>query len=260
MTDAPTRPAADLPDAAAVRWAWLFLDTPRVDVERSWAFWAEVTGQQVSDRRGEADEFATLAPEHGEPWLKLQAVDAGRGGVHLDLDVEDVRVAADRAEALGAQRVGAVGDAVVVLRSPGGFVHCLTTWDGEAGRAGQVREGLSSLLDQVCLDVPSARWEAENAYWEALTGWTWRASDEPGYASVSAGAAMPVRILLQTLGEEEGEVRGHVDLACSDRPAAVARHVAAGAVVLEERAFWTVLLDPVGRVHCLTDRPVSPAR
>ncbi len=258
MTEATTDD--EVPGGAAVRWVWLFLDTPVADAERSWAFWSEVTGQEVVDRRGERDEFATLAPVHGDPWVKLQAVGSGRGGVHLDLDVDDVHLAAARAEALGATRVGAIGDTVVVLRSPGGFVHCLTTWDGEAGRGGQSREGVTSILDQCCLDVPRSRWEAENAYWQRLTGWAWRASDEPGYASVSAGAAMPVRILLQTLGEEDGEVRGHVDLACADRAAETERHVAAGAVVLEERSFWTVLLDPVGRVHCLTDRPPSPAR
>lgn len=239
------------------RWAWMFLDTPRADAERSWRFWSEVTGQAVADRRGESGEFATLAPLHGDPWVKLQAVDEGPGGVHVDLDVDDVHAAATHAESLGAVRVGAIGDEVVTLRSPGGFVHCLTPWHGEAA---QDREGLTSILDQVCLDVPGRRWEAENAYWTALTGWPWRESDEPGYASVSRGAPMPLRLLLQTLGEEDGEVRAHVDLACSDRRADVARHVTAGARVRAEHHFWTVLEDPVGRVYCLTARPPRPAR
>lgn len=244
-----------MPEPWTPRWVWMFLDTPRADAERSWRFWSAVTGQDVVERRGEAGEFATLAPLHGDAWVKLHAVAEGAGGVHLDLDVDDVHTAADRAESLGARRVGAIGDTVVILRSPGGFVHCLTTWRGESG---QERDGLTSILDQVCLDVPRRRWEAENAYWTALTGWTWRESDEPGYASVSAGAPMPLRILLQTLGEEDGEARAHVDLACTDRRADVARHEAAGATVRAENRFWTVLEDPVGRVYCLTDRNPLP--
>ncbi len=238
-----------------VRWVWAFLDTSRADVERSWAFWADVTGQRVGERRGQRGEFATLVPAHGGAWLKLQAVDEGPGGVHVDLDVDDVHAAADRAETLGAERVGTIGDTVVVLRSPGGFVHCLTTWRGESG---QDRTGLTSIVDQVCLDTPRARWEAENAYWTALTGWSWRASDEPGFASVSRPGA-PVRLLLQRLGEEDGPVRAHLDLACADRRADVDRHVAAGARVVAEHHFWTVLEDPVGRVYCLTDRSPRPA-
>lgn len=239
------------------RWAWIFLDTPRADAERSWRFWAEVTGQDVVDRRGEDDEFATLAARHGGSWVKLQAVADGPGGVHLDLDVDDVHAAAAHAESLGARRVGAIGDTVVILRSPGGFVHCLTTWHGESG---QEREGLTSILDQVCLDVPRAAWEAENAYWPALTGWPRREGRLPEFANADGGAPLPLRLLLQRLGEEDGPVRAHVDLACSDRATDTERHVAAGARVVAVNAFWTVLTDPVGRVYCLTDRsPQRPA-
>ncbi|WP_055815078.1 VOC family protein [Nostocoides sp. Soil756] len=239
----------------AIRWAWMFLDTPLPEAPRSWEFWADVTGQRVVDRRGADGEFATLEPRSGAAWVKLQAVVEGPGGVHLDLDVDDVAAAAAHAESLGARRIGAIGDTVVILESPGGFVHCLTTWRGASG---QERGGLTSILDQVCLDVPRARWDAENAYWTALTGWPWRASDEPGFAAVSAGQSMPFRVLLQRLGEQDGPVRGHVDLACLDRAADTERHVAAGARVRSVHPFWTVLEDPVGRVYCLTDRSPMP--
>lgn len=239
----------------AVRWAWVFLDTPREDAERSWAFWSDVTGCPVVDRRGERGEFATLSPSRGAPWVKLQAVDEGPGGVHVDLDVGDVHAAASRAEALGAVRVGAIGDTVVVLRSPGGFVHCLTTW---AGTSGADRSGSTSVLDQVCLDVPRSAWDAEVRYWAALTGWAARASDEPGFTSLVRPPELPVRVLLQRLEDDDGPVRGHVDLACADRAADVGRHEAAGASVVTKRHFWTVMRDPVGRVYCLTDRSPQP--
>jgi hypothetical protein len=87
-----------------VRWTWLFLDTPRADADRSWAFWSEVTGWRRSPTRGDREEFATLLPPLGDPWLKVQAVEDGPGGIHLDLDldVDDVHAAAAEAEALGA--------------------------------------------------------------------------------------------------------------------------------------------------------------
>ena len=239
----------------AVHWTWAFLDTPRADAERSWAFWSAVTGAPVTDRRGDHGEFATLAPVRGGAWVKLQAVQDGPGGVHLDLDVDDVHRWAARAERLGAVRVGAIGDTVVVLRSPGGYVHCLTTWHGAGG---QDRAGLTSILDQVCLDVPRAAWDPEAAYWAELTGWALVESDEPGFVALQRPPHLPVRVLLQRLDEEVGPVRAHVDLACADRAADTVRHVAAGARVVDERRFWTVLADPVGRVYCLTDRNPLP--
>ena len=238
-----------------VRRAWVFLDTPRTGADESWRFWAHVTQSRIAPARGEEGEFSTLLPTRGEPWVKLQAVADGGPGVHLDLDVDDVHETARRAEGLGAARGGAIGDTVVLMRSPGGFPFCLTTWHGVTG---QVREGLTSILDQVCLDVPRVHWASEGAFWEALTGWERRDSDEPGFAYLRRPPDIPLRVLLQRLDDEDGPVRGHVDLACADRAAEVARHAAAGAAVLDERHFWTVMRDPGGRVYCLTDRSPEP--
>lgn len=243
--------------SSSIRWAWIFLDTPAVDAAASWRFWADVTGSTLAPARGADAEFSTLLPAAGGPWVKLQAVGDPTGGVHLDLDVDDVHAEAVRAEALGARRVGAIGDTVVILHSPGGFTFCLTTHRGEEGE-GVVLAGLSTVLDQVCLDVPRAAWDAEAAFWESLTGWELRESDEPGFASLVRPAEQAVRVLLQRVEEDDGPVRGHVDLACADRAAETSRHLAAGASVVRERHFWTVLTDPVGRVYCLTDR--SPQR
>ncbi len=233
----------------AVRWMWAFLDTPARDVERSWQHWAEVTRSSLSPRRGDRGEFATLLPAAGDPWIKVQAVAEGAGGIHLDLDVDDPQAAAALAVAHGASLVADYG--YVVLRSPGGFTFCLTRSHGESR---QVRVGEPDLLDQVCLDVPSSAYAAETAFWSALTGWEWVQSDVPEFSSVRRPAQMPLRILFQRLGEMAGDVRGHVDLACHDRPATEAACVARGARVVDRRSFWSVLRDPVGRVFCLTDR------
>ena len=102
--------------ALHIRWAWLFLDTPRAEAARSWRFWSEVTGWGRSPTRGARDEFATLLPERGDPWVKLQAVEEGMGGIHLDLDVADVHSAASAAEAIGAVRTGGLGKDDVTAR------------------------------------------------------------------------------------------------------------------------------------------------
>ena len=240
---------------SGVRRAWIFLDTPAAAAPVSWPFWAAVTGFSLAAVRGDAGEFSTLVPGRGGAWVKLQAVAEGPGGVHLDLDVDDVQSEAARAEGLGAVRTGAIGETVVILRSPGGFPFCLTTDEGEPA---PVREGLRSVLDQVCLDVPRAAWEQEAAFWEALTGWELRESDEPGFAFLARPGDVAVRVLLQRLDEDDGPVRGHVDLACADRAAETVRHLEAGASVVRERHFWTVMADPTGRVYCLTDRSPQP--
>ena len=239
-----------------IRWAWLFLDTPRHDAAQSWAFWSAVTGWPLSATRGDSDEFATLLPARGDAWAKVQAVDDGPGGIHLDLDVDDVAAAATEAERLGATRIGAIGEAVVVLRSPGGLTFCLTTWHGDAV---QVREGATELVDQVCLDCPDDVHDAEVSFWAALTGWTWADVDEPELSVLRRPAGIPFRLLFQRLGEPTGAVRAHADLACAERQSSLDRHLSAGARVVEVRNGWTVMADPVGRVYCLTDRsPTAP--
>jgi len=239
-----------------VRWAWVFLDTPRAHAGRSWAFWSEVTGWPLSPTRGDTGEFATLLPPRGDAWVKVQAIADGPGGIHLDLDVDDVHGAAAEAERLGATRVGGIGDVVVTLRSPGGLTFCLTPG---AGDGEQVREGATELVDQVCLDCPQEAHDAEVAFWVALTGWPWVDVDEPELSRLARPAGIPFRFLVQRLGEPAGPVRAHADLACADRGSSTQRHVAAGAHVVEERPGWTVMSDPVGRVYCLTDRsPTAP--
>jgi predicted enzyme related to lactoylglutathione lyase len=239
-----------------VRWMWLFLDTPAAEASRSWQFWSRVTGWRLSQRRGGSAEFATLLPERGDPWVKLQAVDQGPGGIHLDLDVDDVQASAAEAQRLGATRVGGIGDDVVVLRSPGGLSFCLTPWHGGLE---QVREGAVELVDQVCLDCPDDAHDTEVAFWAALTGWRWADVDEPGLSRLMRPAGIPFRLLVQRLGEPTGPVRAHVDVACADRDASLRRHLAAGASVVRVTDGWTVMTDPVGRTYCLTDRSPTAA-
>jgi hypothetical protein len=174
--------------------------------------------------------------------------------------------------ALGATVLDEVGDddeggglRVVVCRSPGGFVFCLTRWRPEGTARGAVREGLDCVLDQVCLDIPRSRYAAETAFWSRLTGWAvvdegdteFERMDPPDRGLASRGG-IPVRFLLQRLDDADGHVRGHADLACRDREAEATRHVALGATRVRTGRGWVVMRDPSGRVYCCTRRhPVT---
>ncbi|KAB8187704.1 VOC family protein [Microbispora catharanthi] len=231
----------------AVRRVLAFVDRPRERFEDAAAFWTAVTGTRLSPRRGDDGEFATLLPESGDACVKLQAVD-GEGGAHLDLEVDDVRAAVAGAEALGAAVAADHGD-WAVLRSPEGRAFCLVAWEGAARRP-PVFAG--TRLDQVSLDIAPDAYEEETAFWAALTGWPPRRGSVPEFTALTM-PGMPVRILLQRLGEGPGR-SAHVDLACADPEAARALHERHGAKVVTRGRHWIVMRDPAGGIYCLTER------
>jgi len=238
-------------------WVSGFLDLEPASYDAGVAFWRDVTGWEVSPARGEAGEFATLVPPEGDRHLLLQRLGSGRSRIHVDLHVDDPRAAADRAVGLGAREVADLGH--VVLASPGGFPFCLvphrastpapaTTWP----------DGHSSLVDQVCIDVPAELYEREEAFWRELTG----SGVEPSPHHEEFRWLMPAdghgaRLLLQRLDEPRGEVRGHLDLSTTDRAAEVDRHLALGATRVADFDIWTLLTDPAGLAYCVTDRAPS---
>ena len=234
---------------APAAWIQVFLDTPAAALDEAVDFWSAVTGWRPSDRRGEDGQFLTLLPPAGAAYVKVQAVD-GPAGIHLDLDSADRPANIERARSLGATTAWTYHD-VEVMRSPGGFVFCQTLLDGAPSL---VRDG-STILDQVCLDIPGDAWEAETAFWRDLTGRELQEATAPGFARLLA-PDQP-RILLQRLDEATGTVRAHPDLATADREAETGRHVALGARVVGVHAYWTVLEAPGGQVYCLTDRDPS---
>lgn len=230
-------------------WIQLFLDTPAGRFDEAVGFWSAVTGWTPSERRGEDGQFLTLLPAAGSSYVKMQAVD-GPAGVHLDLDSSDRPAAIGRARSLGATTAWTYHD-VEVMCSPGGFVFCHTLVSGSPSL---VRDG-STILDQVCLDVPGDLWEREVDFWRGLTGRELQQASAPGFSRLVA-PDQP-RILLQRLDDPSGTVRAHPDLASIDREADTARHVALGASVVGVHDRWTVLEAPGGQVYCLTDRDPS---
>lgn len=241
-----------------VRWVWVFLDLPEEGFEAGLEFWQAVTRTRLSPWRGDHDEFATLLPDLGDPWVKVQRV-GGPGGIHVDLDVDvPLDQARDHAASLGAEIVDELLDdrtlAVVVCRSPGGFVFCLTRWSAQVPSRRQVREAQQSLLDQVCLDIPGDRYAEEVRFWSELTGWGVQRVKAPEFERLQWPRELPVRFLLQRLAEPSRSVRGHLDLACANVREEVERHVGLGAVEVGPGRGWVVMRDPNGHEYCCTGR------
>jgi hypothetical protein len=212
----------------------------------------------MSARRGAGGEFATLVPRDGDAYVRVQVVGDPPARTHVDLHVADVPAAAEAAVTLGATVVHAE-DGLIVVRSPAGLLFCLVAWDGEARTPQPVRwpGGQSSRVDQVSVDLPDADYAAEVGFWEGLTGWPRKPSSLPEFEYLQRGPGIAVRLLFQRLGS--GPARMHVDLACDDVDAEVARHRVLGAsVVRRVPGEWTTLRDPAGREYCVTAR--SPHR
>ena len=234
-------------------WISAFLDQAPGEGEVSEAFWVAVTGTTLSPRRGEHQEFASLLPADGDGHLRVQRLAAGERGVHLDLHVDDPRAAAGHLARLGAREVADHG--YVVMTSPAGLTFCLVTHPSRERSAPVTWPGgHHSLLDQVCLDVPTPLLDAETAFWAAVLEVEAPAgSTASPFRPLPRDPGQPLRLLLQDVGAGT-TARAHLDLATDDRAAETARHERLGARVWAVHERWTVLADPVGRLYCLTDR------
>lgn len=237
-------------------WLTAFLDLPADGYDEGVTFWERVTGFERSAARGPEGEFASLVPPRGDAHLRVQRRRLGHSRVHLDVHVEDPQAAADDALTRGAV-VGLRHDlGYVVMRSPGGFTFCFVGHPGDTpADPSDWGDGLTSAVDQVCLDIPAAHYESEVAFWEWLTGWERRISSEHDeFQRLIRPADRPLQILLQRLGEPDGTTRAHLDLATSDRERETQRHVDLGAEVVQVFKGWTVMRDPVGTTYCITGR------
>lgn len=222
-------------------WLTAFLDFTAEDFDTAVAFWQEVTGYGLSGFRGERDEFATLLPPYGDAYLRVQQVDTGKGGVHLDVHAPD--------------------QPFEVRRSPGGLSYCLVS-DPASVRPGPATwpGGNRSMVDQVCFDVPPEVYDEECGFWAELTGWELLAGGRPEFRRLRRPAGQPLSILLQRLDSPGGTVRAHLDLSTDDRETEVRRHEQLGASVTAVHEGWTVMRPPAGPVYCITRRvPLAEA-
>jgi hypothetical protein len=251
-----------LPFVVAIRWITAFLDFPAADFEAARAFWQAVTSSEISAPRGPGGEFSTLLPAHGDAFLRIQRVRGGPGGCHLDLHVDDASQGAHRAGELGATVVTAT-EGLIVMASPGGLNFCFVGYGGEVSRPRPAcwTAGQRSLTDQLSLDIPPARYEAECAFWSGLTGWRRVTGSRPEFEFLERPAGLPLRLLLQRLDSAASRAcSAHLDLACDDVAAERARHEALGAGFVREMPDWTTLRDPAGLSYCITRRDPGTGR
>ncbi|MFD3619751.1 VOC family protein [Streptomyces sp. NPDC058676] len=234
----------------SIRWTYAFIDRPAQGLGRAQEFWTAVTDTRMSEPRGDQGEFATLVPDGTDACVKIQGVAEGSGGAHLDFAVDDVAEFVESAVACGAAMV-AEHEGWAVLRSPAGQLLCAVPWHGEAMRPPVVR---GSRLDQVCVDVPPSAYDTEVAFWGALLpDWQSLPGSLPEFHVVKPPPGLPVRVLLQRLGEER-PLTAHLDLACADIAATAAEHRRLGAEIVSHGRHWTVMRDPAGGTYCLTGR------
>lgn len=239
-----------------IRWTTVFFDRPAGGFDATRDFWLAATASTLSSARGEHEEFATLLPASGDACLRIQRTLDGSAGSHIDLHVDDVRASADAAVGLGATVVDDL-DTLVVMRSPAGLTFCLVADHGGHERPMPVGDaGARTIVDQASIDVAPDHFDQECRFWADLTGWPLRPGVEPEYAVLTRAEGQPFRFLLQRRGD--GDVglptTCHLDLACDDIPASVAKHVALGASVVAPFRWWTVMADPAGVEYCLTCR------
>lgn len=239
--------------SASPFWLTAFLDSSPEHHQQGVGFWQAATGYALSAPRGGDEEFATLLPPDGDAFLRVQRLHHGEDRIHLDLHVSDTRAAADTAVVAGAVEV--VDRGHVVMASPAGLVFCFVDQPAQLTPRPRLHaDGTAARVRQVAIDVPRASYDAELAFWSALTGWRQRASTvTDAFRFLVPPTGQPLRLLLQRLEEADGPARAHLDWGTTDRMAETERHLALGAKVRAVHEHWTVLADPVGRVYCLTD-------
>lgn len=239
-----------------IGWLTAFIDLPAPSFEATAAFWLAATESTLSSRRGATGQFATLVPDNGDAYLRVQRVDDGPGGCHLDIHVGDIASSIGLAVELGATATEL--DGVTVAQSPGGMTFCIVGHCGESTRPHPVGSaGARSIADQLSIDVPPAAFDRECEFWAALTGWeTMSSPARPEFTVLARPAGMPLRLLLQRLDSaRQGQAAAaHLDLACDDRDVTAYNHVALGAAVAKRHEYWTAMADPTGLPYCLTRR------
>lgn len=240
-----------------IGWLNAVIDVPADRFVEAGGFWVQMTGTTRGKVHPDYDEFVHLNPTSGDMHLELQRIVAGPASAHLDLVVDDIPGWKERAVDAGARVIAEPGH--VVLQTPGGVPFCLVPYTDEAVRAPVIDADRPHAVDQICLDVPHDHFEADVAFWARLTGWSVNPFQFPEFRSFDQPQHLPLRILVQRLGEDDtGGPRAHLDISCGRHVSELAEvHVANGASVDGAFEHWTALRDPAGMPYCLTARRPS---
>jgi Glyoxalase-like domain len=235
-------------------WMHVFVDVPTDRGEVTRDFWARALAWERG-RPWEANpEFTSLLPPEGDSYVHVQEVD-DEARVHLDVVVDDLDEARDRAVGLGAG-TGTRTQRWQVMRSPGGLPFCLCREPSAGVRPPGTRhgDGHKSRLAQLCIDAPDAVFDDELAFWQRLTGWSVDKGGRPEFTGLVGPASAPMKLLMQRLGADDAgtTTRAHIDLGSDDIDAEADRLVGLGARYVDRYPGWALLVDPAGLPFCVT--------
>ncbi|MGB6245435.1 MULTISPECIES: VOC family protein [Gordonia] len=237
-----------------VRWLTAYFDFPASEFGSEVTFWRAISGSTVSPPRGAFNEFATLEPFHGDPYLRVQRVADGPGGMHLDLHVDDPAQAAHEAELLGAVRRPDTPAGLVTMHSPAGGVFCLVPWTGEEVRARPIRwpGGGISVIDQLRFQVPAPEFDREVTFWATLIEKDPVDTAELSEVALNHSPRLSLQVVILRTDDELASA--HIAIAATDLVDEVTRHEDWGAVVVERTPQSVQMADPCGRVYYITAR------
>jgi len=106
------------------RLAGLIIDCDTDDLGSAAEFWSSALGVATKPPANAADSaYVGLAMPAGEPYVEVQAVDHP-SRVHLDIETDDIEAEVARLERLGAKRLKAIRD-WVVMEAPTGQRFCV---------------------------------------------------------------------------------------------------------------------------------------
>ena len=122
------------------RLSGLIIDCKTDDLDAAAEFWGKALGAPAKETADLAKgPYVSLDAARGEPYLEVQKVDH-ESRIHLDIEADDIEAEVARLESLGAIRIEAIKD-WVVLEAPTGQRFCVvpvvragfddnaTTWD-----------------------------------------------------------------------------------------------------------------------------------
>ena len=249
---------------ATVKLLWIAAVVELGDPEfgRGLDFWCGATGATRSEPAEPPNEAVTLLPRDGDPFLRVQRSTDGTCGIRLELFVASPAAAEAKATALGALVVAESG--FVTLRSPGGLDVRFVAHQGARTVPGAVTSPSPNQVDQLCIDIPPALYDAECAFWTELIGWELHDSALSEFRWFDRPEDLPLRFLLQRLDSTHvGQpTRAHLDIACGEHAEEISKaHTALGATRLGRTKRWIRMRDPAGLDYCLTPRlpPEGPA-
>ena len=106
------------------RFAGLIIDCDTDDLDAAAAFWSAALGAPVRPADQPATgPYAGLSMPEGDPYVEVQKVDHD-SRVHLDIEADDIDAEVARLESLGARRIDAIKD-WVVMEAPTGQRFCV---------------------------------------------------------------------------------------------------------------------------------------